>query len=287
MILNKILNKIKLIPEIIISLISLFKSGGFSKFEILYTNRSDLLKDKKILITGGMSGIGLAMAKKFSNDGALVLITGRDSKKFKSISKKLKNYNIKFIEWDVRKIKYFDTNLQKVCSILGGSIDILVNNAAIILDDDFFNISEDTWTDVYNTNSKSVFFLCQSICRKWLKEKNKNIKKIINISSQGGFVGATYPYRLTKWDIAGLTQGLAIKMIKHKIIVNGIAPGIVATKMVPQYLKEKNNIYCNINPIKRFAFPEEIAELAAFIASDSSNYIVGQTIVCDGGYSIR
>ena len=91
MLLSKILRKIKSIPQILFFLLSILRSGGFSKFEILYTNRSDLLKNKKILITGGASGIGLAMAKKFSNDGATVLITGRNIDKFIAIEGNLKN----------------------------------------------------------------------------------------------------------------------------------------------------------------------------------------------------
>jgi len=258
-----------------------------ARFEIMYTTRSTLLKNKKIMITGGTSGIGLAMAKKFSKDGAKVLITGRNKNNIKEIQKDLKKFSISFMEWDITNISIIDKNLKEACQILGGDIDVVVNNAAIVLDVDFFTIDQKDWDDVYHTNSKAVFFLCQAACKMWLKNKKKSTKKILNISSQGGFVGATYPYRLTKWDIAGLTQGLGIKMIKEKIIINGIAPGIVATKMLPYTLKQKNNIFNPHNPIKRFAFPEEIAELASFLASDTSNFIVGQTIICDGGYSIK
>jgi len=92
---------------------------------------------------------------------------------------------------------------------------------------------------------------------------------------------------MTKWDIAGLTQGLGIKLAPYGIIVNGIAPGITATNMLPGYLNRKENVYCSQNPIKRFSFPEEIAELAIFLISDAGNFIVGQTIICDGGYSLK
>ena len=111
--------------------------------------------------------------------------------------------------------------------------------------------------------------------------------KIINISSQGGFVGATYPYRMSKWDIVGLTRGLGLSLIDKNIIVNSIAPGVVRTEMQEHYFRQGDNVYSDENPIKRFAYPEEIAQLAIFMMSDLSNFIVGQTIVCDGGYTLK
>lgn len=113
-----------------------------------------------------------------------------------------------------------------------------------------------------------------------------SIKKIILISSQGGFVGATYPYRLSKWDIVGLTEGLGKQVCKQGILVNGIAPGVVKTEMQQFSLNQGENTYCGQNPIGRVALPEEIAELAAFMISDACNFMVGQTIRVDGGYSL-
>lgn len=112
-------------------------------------------------------------------------------------------------------------------------------------------------------------------------------RKIINISSQGGFVGATYPYRMSKWDIVGLTAGLGKEMAQHNIIVNGIAPGVVLTNMQQKFQDQGDNVFCNQNPMQRFAYPEEIAELAIFMISDVSNFITGQTILCDGGFTLK
>lgn len=94
---------------------------------------------------------------------------------------------------------------------------------------------------------------------------------------------------MTKWDVAGLTQGLGIKLAPYGIIVNGIAPGIINTDMQSGLLSQRknDNIYCNLTPLKRFALPTEIAELAIFLLSDSGSFIVGQTIVSDGGFSIK
>ena len=100
-------------------------------------------------------------------------------------------------------------------------------------------------------------------------------------------MGATFPYRMTKWDIAGLTQGLGLKLAPQGIIVNGIAPGLTATPAMPALLDQRENVYCSQNPVQRISLPAEIAELAVFLMSDAANFIVGQTIVCDGGYSLR
>ena len=84
-----------------------------------------------------------------------------------------------------------------------------------------------------------------------------------------------------------MTQGLAIKLAPYGIIVNGVAPGVIATEMQPDTLNHGDNVFSALNPIGRFALPEEIAELVVFLMSDTSNFIVGQTIVCDGGFSIK
>ena len=119
------------------------------------------------------------------------------------------------------------------------------------------------------------------------KKAYPGYKKIINISSQGGFVGATYPYRMVKWDVRGLTEGLGKSLIKDNIIVNAIAPGVVKTSMQEFSLNQGDNLFTTQNPIQRVCLPEEIAELALFLASDASNFIIGQTIVCDGGYTLK
>lgn len=168
-----------------------------------------------------------------------------------------------------------------------GGIDILINNAGIQPSEFFPNVSENEWDKIYAINSKAVFLISQAMCKRWIDENIKvGYKKIINISSQGGFIGATYPYRMSKWDVRGLTQGLGKTMVKHRVLVNGIAPGVIRTSMQEFAIGQKNNCYCNQNIVQRFALPEEIAELATYLASDSCTFIVGQTILCDGGASI-
>lgn len=92
---------------------------------------------------------------------------------------------------------------------------------------------------------------------------------------------------MTKWDIRGLTEFLGKEMCKYGIVVNGIAPGIVMTDMQSEFQKQKDNLFTYLTPVKRLGLPLEIAELAVYLASDASNFIIGQTIVCDGGYILK
>lgn len=284
---HKILFVSKRIILTIKSLRRIFKYGGYSTYNITSVQHGEVLKGKRILVTGGSSGIGFSIAKKCLQEGAIVLITGRNEDKLHQAVQEINNVQLKSLIWDVSDVLLIKERVAKAKILLGGEIDVLVNNAGVFNGMQFPNVSEQVWDKVYATNSKGLFFLTQWVCDQWMKNKNTQLKKILNISSQGGFVGATYPYRMTKWDVAGFTQGLGIKLAPYGIIVNGIAPGIIATGMQEGCVKQKENIFHPYNPLERFALPEEIAELAVFLMSDATNFIVGQTIVCDGGFSLK
>ena len=264
-----------------------YKFGGFKLANITYLNNGELLANKHILITGGASGIGLAMAKKMLDQGAVVLICGRNEKKLCEAKELLNSNKLFTMVWDIAMIDRYDEFLLEARKVLQDKIDILINNAGVAPHEFFPKVSSDEWSRIYDTNSKGTFFMSQLFAKYWRSKKNDSVKKILNISSQGAFVGATYPYRMTKWDIAGLTQGLGYVLAKDNIIVNGIAPGVVRTAMQESSLDQGDNIYNKSNRLERVALPEEIAELALYLSSDLSNFIVGQTIVIDGGYSLK
>jgi 3-oxoacyl-[acyl-carrier protein] reductase len=278
--LNRIIKSIKAFKET-------YKFGGFNEINITTIENKDLLKGKRILITGGGSGIGLSMAKKFISQGANVLISGRNEDKLKNVIDSLSNKRLSYIVWDVTETNLCDVKILEANNLLGGDLDILINNAGLQPKAFFPNVTEEEWIRIYETNSKGTFFLCQAICKYWKANKSSNYRKIINISSQGGFVGATYPYRMTKWDVCGLTQGLGLAMAPYGILVNGIAPGVVKTEMQAFSLKQGNNTFCNQNLLNRVQLPDEIADFASFMISDACNFMVGQTILVDGGYSLK
>ncbi len=264
-----------------------FRDGGISSVIISCPEYDNVLNEKNVLITGGGSGIGFAIAKKCVECGAKVIITGRNEEKLTNAAQSLGKSVCSYLIWDISDIGVLDNKLDEVEKLFNGQITCLVNNAGIAPSKFWGDVDEEEWNRVYDTNLKGLFFLSQAITKRWKKEEHQGFKKIINISSQGGFVGATYPYRMTKWDIRGLTEGLGVKLIKDRVIVNAIAPGIVKTSMQSFSLSQGDNLYTSQNPIERVILPDEIAELALFLISDASNAIVGQTIVCDGGYSLH
>lgn len=278
-----IINRIK---HAVRTFIQMYKTGGCVNANIAYIQQPELLVGKNVLITGGSSGIGYSIAKKCIESGANVVITGRNEKKLKEAVSCLKE--VKYLVWDIQNVDCIETRL-KACEDLfsNGVIDILVNNAGVPPQKFFGQVDQTEWSKIYDTNLKGPYFLTQEIVKSWLSTPFNGYKKILNISSQGGFVGATYPYRMVKWDIRGLTEGLGKALIKDNIIVNAIAPGVVKTSMQEFSLMQGDNLYTNQNPIHRVCLPEEIAELAAFLMSDASNFIIGQTIICDGGYTLK
>ncbi len=284
---RKIVRFAKSIPLLLRSIKMVYRHGGYSTVHIANVHCGEILKGKNVLITGGSRGIGLSIAKKCIQEGAQTVITGRSTDALERAKGEINSPLLKTLAWDVSQIPQMEAGLAKAGNLFGGDIDVLVNNAGIANGVAFPDVTENIWDEMYATNSKGLFFLTQAVCGKWMARKNDRIRKVINISSQGGFVGATYPYRLTKWDVAGLTQGLGIRLAPYGIIVNGIAPGIIATDMQPRFLQQNENVYCALNPLKRVALPDEIASLAIFLMSDAANFIVGQTIVCDGGFSLK
>lgn len=282
-----IISKLKRLKDAIGVFKIVFRDGGIQSITINELSAGELLKDKNIVITGGGSGIGFAIAKAALKQNANVIITGRNLSKLLLAKEKLNQDHVYCLEWDIADITIAEQKILECENILKSPIDVLVNNAGIQPQKFFPDVDEKEWDDVYSTNSKGTFFICEAMCKSWMKEPVRAYRKIINLSSQGGFVGATYPYRMSKWDIRGLTEGLGLQMADYGILVNGIAPGVVRTKMQSFSMKQGNNMYCNQNPLLRVALPEEIAELAVFMMSDSCNFMTGQTILVDGGFTLN
>ena len=291
LILNKMRKLFRSLTCIVKSIVDIYRYGGIRKVNVSYLSPDKQLDSKTILIAGGGSGIGKSIAKASLRYGAKVIISGRNEQKLRDMIDDCKQdglFNIKYIVSDISDISEIPNYVNVASNLFGCEVDILVNNAGVQPNEFFPSVSENEWDKVYAINSKGTFFISQEFCKHWMRMGDtKSYRKIINISSQGGFVGATYPYRMSKWDIVGLTQGLSKTMASHNVIVNGIAPGVVRTEMQQRYMKQKDNVYCNQTPMQRFAFPEEIAELAIFLMSDRSNFITGQTIICDGGFTLK
>ena len=177
---KKIAKKIIYFPnKLIITLKHLkkvYKYGGYTVANISYINYGEILKDKKVLITGGGNGIGLSIAKKCIELGAKVVITGRNDKKLSSVIEELGNNSLKKLVWDVSDLSQLQKGVEDAKLLLGGDIDILVNNAGVLSGDSFPNITEEIWDTIYKINSKGLFFLTQYLSKQWMNTKRNNLK---------------------------------------------------------------------------------------------------------------
>lgn len=245
-------------------------------------------KDKVVLVTGSSRGIGRSIAVSFAKEGANVIINYKKSEKeAETLKDILQTYGVDVmcIKADVSKEDQVKDMIAKIINKYG-KIDVLVNNAGIAIDADFEDRKVVDWKDTLDTNLIGVF-LTSKYAGKYMKENMYG--KIINISSTNG-IDTTYTYSVdydaSKAAIINLTKNLAIEFAPY-VNVNAIAPGWIDTEMnndlSKDYLrKEKNKIL-----LKRFAEPEEIADVVLFLASDKSRYITGETIRVDGGIKIE
>lgn len=267
-----------------------YKYGGITHVNISQINYNGSLfsSDDVVLVTGGSSGIGFAIAKRFIEEGATVIVSGRNQERLNMAAKEISSSRLFSIVWDVSDVSSVDDKILQMKGMVGKDITIVVNNAGTYARTHFPNTTSEDWDYVYCTNLKGLYFLSQAIIKDWLsKGPSSTPKKIINISSQGGMVAANNAYRMTKWDIRGLTKYLGAAYANKGIITNAIAPGIIKTDMQSNFKKQGNNLFTSLNPSRRLGVPEEIAELTLFLSSNAANFIVGETICCDGGYNIK
>lgn len=259
------------------------RDGGVVHVNIAQISRGGVLKNKVALVTGGSSGIGLAIARKCLAEGASVIITGRNKEKLEDVCRSIGNPHLKSMIWDVRDVRICDDKIAEAIGLSGSGLDIVYNNAGIYSTSPFLEVTEDVWDDVHDTNLKGLFFMSQAISRHWIANGKKG--KIINIASNRSVLGDTAPYGMSKWGVVCLTRGLGKYLYSKGIIVNAIAPGMVASNI--NGVNPQDNAFANYPLAGRVGLPEEVAELAVFLASDAANNIVGQTIVIDGGNSLN
>ena len=235
--------------------------------------------DKKIVfITGVSRGIGLEIAKCFSNNGYFVLGTSRSDF---DLTKVLSSDECLHIQLDVT-----DRNQISACLDQLKEIDkvpnVLINNAGITKDQLFLRMKNEDWDDVIDTNLTSVFNMSKLFIKSMVKERSGSI---INISSVAGLMGnaGQVNYSASKAGLGGFTRALAKEVAARNITVNCIAPGFIETDMTDHFQdKDLENILNQI-PANKMGNPQHIADLALFLASPKGNYITGQTISVDGG----
>ena len=237
------------------------------------------LKGKRILITGGASGIGAATAARFLEEGSSVVVLDRDAKGRKQIESQLPKL-AGTVDADVSNLKQVEAAFADAVRLMGG-VDVLINNAGISIRHNFLDITPDEWDKVIAVNLTGVFYVAQTAARH-MWERGSGV--ILQTASTNGLVGQPYyaDYNATKAGVIELTKSMALELAP-KVRVCAIAPGYVLTPMQrAEYTDEMLEAVNRKIPLGRHAKPEEIAALFAFLASDDAAYMTGHVYTIDG-----
>ncbi len=237
------------------------------------------LKGKRVVITGGASGIGAATVAIFLDGGSVVAILDRDAAACEKIRAEQPGIAGVFVA-DVADHGQVQRAFAAVVRALGG-LDVVINNAGISIRHKFLDITPDEWNQVLAVNLTGVFYVAQAAAR-YMMAHDGGV--ILNTASTNGIVGYPYyaDYNATKAGVIELTRSMALELAP-KVRVNAVAPGYVLTPM--QHAEYSDEMLEAINqkiPLRRHAQPEEVAGLFAFLASDDATYLSGQVYVIDG-----
>ena len=242
---------------------------------------------KVALVTGGSRGIGYAVAKIFSEKGATVVITGKDSQRLEKAASEINN--VTGIVADIRNKDDVKNVVKKLIEKFG-RLDILVNNAGIFPKIKLLHeIDEDEWNEVLDVNLTGQF----RFTKEAIPHLQKTAGSIINISSDAGLKAYqdfnADAYSAAKAALILLTKCWALEYAKDKIRVNCICPGVVDTDMTKPFMKTQKDIeFMNSeHPIGRIGQPEEVAKAVMYFASDDAAWITGAILTVDGGESIK
>ena len=240
-----------------------------------------VLDGKKAIIIGASGGIGLACAKEFLEEGAIV--SGSYRKMNESLSQLEGNENFSTFQLDLKNQENIQPTLKAAINNLN-DINVLVNAAGISKPELLHaaNISE--WHNVIESNLMSVFYTMQGVIVPMLKSGGGSIVNVSSVFGIKGGVGQS-SYCAAKAGIIGMTKAAAVELAGKKIRINSVAPGFIETAMTENFSDKQRQKYLSEIPMKRFGNAEEVADLCVFLASDKSSYITGQTFVIDGGLS--
>lgn len=243
-----------------------------------------MLKGRTAVITGASRGIGAAIALKFAELGAnAALLYKSNSEKAEEVRKSAEAFGtqVKIYRCDVASSEDCRNAVAEITKDFG-KIDILVNNAGITKDNLLAMMPEEDFAEVVNTNLVGCFNMMKACTRSFIRNK---YGKIINVSSVSALIGLAGQcnYAASKAGIIAMTKSAARELASRNVCVNAIAPGFISTDMTKEL--DSEGILTKI-PLKRLGAPEDVANLAAFLASGASDYITGETIRIDGGLAI-
>ena len=241
------------------------------------------LADRVAIVTGAARGIGLAIAKRFADEGATVVMADLAAATLSEAAAAVPGATT--VVADVSR-KADVTRVVEAAAARTGRIDILVNNAGITHACDFLDLAEADFDRVLGVNLKSMFLCGQAVARHMVARGVRGA--VVNLSSVNAVLAIAnqVPYTVSKGGVNQLTKVMALALAPHGIRVNGIGPGTIATEMARAAVlgsEEGRRRILSRTPLGRLGEPEEVAAIAAFLASDDASYLTGQTIYPDGG----
>jgi 3-oxoacyl-[acyl-carrier protein] reductase len=241
------------------------------------------LAGRVALVTGGTRGIGLAIARLLADDGASVVVSGRDPGRLDSAAKELEALGASALAVAADAGKREDADrLVEATRERFGRIDVLVNNAGITRDQLLVRMKDDDWDQVMETNLRGVFLMTRAVGKVMMRQKSG---RMINISSTAGAMGnpGQVNYSAAKAGVIGLSKAAARELAHWNILVNVVAPGLIETDMTATISAEAREGLMQQVPLKRIGTAREVAEAVRFLAGDAAGYITGQVIHVNGG----
>jgi 3-oxoacyl-[acyl-carrier protein] reductase len=241
------------------------------------------LAGRVAVVTGGTRGIGLASARLLAEDGASVVVSGRDRGRLDAAVKELEALGVAALGIAADAAKREDCDrLVDAAKERFGRIDVLVNNAGMTRDQLLVRMKDDDWDQVLDVNLRGVFLMTRAAGKVMMRQKSG---RIINITSTAGAMGnaGQVNYSAAKAGVIGLTKAAARELAHWNILVNAVAPGLIDTDMTATVPAEARQALLDQVPLKRIGVAREVAEMVRFLAGDGGAYITGQTIHVNGG----
>jgi NAD(P)-dependent dehydrogenase (short-subunit alcohol dehydrogenase family) len=240
------------------------------------------LSQKVAIVTGATQGIGLACAQRLVAEGARVMLV--DIKPEGASAATTLGEQARFFAADVSQKADVDALVAATMAEFG-RIDILINNAGVTHAADFLDLTEDDFDRVLRINLKSMFLCGQAVARQMVKQQSGCIINMSSVNAELAIPNQV-PYVVSKGAINQLTKVMSLNLVSHGIRVNGIGPGTILTELAKQAVMaspEARHTILSRTPMGRCGEPEEVASIAAFLASDDASYMTGQTLYVDGG----
>ena len=238
------------------------------------------LKNLNIILTGATGVIGNSILDKLVLAGSNVIATGTNDEKLKNIHNK--NKNVKTLKFNISDHSKIEDFVDECSNILSNKIDVLINNAGITIDNLSIRMKEEEWKRVIDINLTSTFLITKNAIKKMLKFKNGKVINITSVVGHSGNIGQAN-YAASKAGIIAMSKSLALEYGKKNIKINCVSPGFIMSDMTNKISEEHTELLKSRISLNKFGKPEDVANTIAFLSSNLSDYITGETIHVNGG----